>query len=374
MEPYSIKNPYPAEIMDVRHITKPGSAKETINVDISLGDSGLAYVTGDALGVLPNNDPALVDALVAALGLDASEVVDAAGEQMTLREALITTYDITGLKKSTLAKWNASAGSAKLEAVLSDKEQLKDFVWGRDLLDLAQDEEMKPRFTNGAEFAAVLPKLTARLYSIASSPAQVPGQVSLCVGAVRYKSHDRARNGVCSTFLADRVKPGDKVRVFVHCNKNFRLPEDGATPIIMVGPGTGIAPFRAFWQQRIIDRATGPMWLFFGNPYKATDGCYEDELEPLMESGALKMSVAWSRDQDHKIYVQHLMDAAGAEIWQWLEKGAAVYMCGDANRMAKDVEQTLLTIIAREGGRSPEAAVAYLADLKTQKRYQKDVY
>ena len=374
MEPYSIKNPYPAEIMDVRHITKPGSAKETINVDISLGDSGLAYVTGDALGVLPNNDPALVDALIAALGLDASEVVDAAGEQMTLREALIATYDITGLKKSTLAKWNASARSAKLETILADKEQLKDFVWGRDLLDLAQDEEMKPRFTNGAELVAVLPKLTARLYSIASSPAQVPGQVSLCVGAVRYKSHDRARNGVCSTFLADRVKPGDKVRVFVHCNKNFRLPEDGATPIIMVGPGTGIAPFRAFWQQRIIDRATGPMWLFFGNPYKATDACYEDELAPLVGSGALKMSVAWSRDQDHKIYVQHLMDAAGAEIWQWLEKGAAVYMCGDANRMAKDVEQTLLTIIAREGGRSPEAAVEYLADLKAQKRYQKDVY
>ncbi len=374
MEPYSIKNPYPAEIMDVRHITKPGSAKETINVDISLGDSGLAYVTGDALGVLPNNDPALVDALIAALGLDASEVVDAAGEQMTLREALIATYDITGLKKSTLAKWNASARSAKLETILADKEQLKDFVWGRDLLDLAQDEEMKPRFTNGAELVAVLPKLTARLYSIASSPAQVPGQVSLCVGAVRYKSHDRARNGVCSTFLADRVKPGDKVRVFVHSNKNFRLPEDGATPIIMVGPGTGIAPFRAFWQQRIIDRATGPMWLFFGNPYKATDACYEDELAPLVGSGALKMSVAWSRDQDHKIYVQHLMDAVGAEIWQWLEKGAAVYMCGDANRMAKDVEQTLLTIIAREGGRSPEAAVAYLAALKTQKRYQKDVY
>ena len=142
----------------------------------------------------------------------------------------------------------------------------------------------------------------------------------------------------------------------------------------MVGPGTGIAPFRAFWQQRIIDRATGPMWLFFGNPYKATDACYEDELAPLVGSGALKMSVAWSRDQDHKIYVQHLMDAVGAEIWQWLEKGAAVYMCGDANRMAKDVEQTLLTIIAREGGRSPEAAVAYLAALKTQKRYQKDVY
>ena len=375
MEVYSMKNPFPAKVLGVRSVTKPGSAKETVHVDISLEGSGLEYVTGDALGVLPCNDPELVDALIAALGLDAAAPVALPdGASAPLREALITAYDITALKKGTLTKWNNTANSPALAAILEDKEALKDFAWGRDLLDLAMDDSMRAPFAGAEELVAVLPKLAPRLYSIASSPDAVPGAVSLCVGAVRYTSQGRARKGVCSTFLADRVKPGDTVRVFVHSNKNFRLPEDGATPIIMVGPGTGIAPFRAFWQQRVIDKAAGPMWLFFGNPYKATDACYEDELEPLVQSGALKLSVAWSRDQAYKIYVQNLMEQAGAEIWQWLENGAAVYMCGDANRMAKDVEQTLLNIIAEHGKRTPEEAAAYLADLKKAKRYQTDAY
>lgn len=375
METYSMKNPFPATVVGVHPVTKPGSAKETIHIDYSLEGSGMSYTTGDALGVIPRNDPALVDALIAALGLDpAAEVPLPDGGTAPLREALITAYDITTLKKGVLTKWNAVAGSEKLAAVLADKDALKDFVWGRDLLDLASCPDCRAQFPDAASFVAILGKLTPRLYSIASSPDAVPGQVSLCVGAVRYTSYDRARNGVCSTFMADRVCPGDKVKVFVHTNKNFRLPEDGATPIIMVGPGTGIAPFRAFWQQRVADKATGPMWLFFGNPYKATDGCYEDELAELVDAGKLKLSVAWSRDQAQKVYVQHLMEQSGEEIWQWLEKGAAFYMCGDANRMAKDVEKELLAIIEKFGHRSPEEAAAYLADMKAAKRYQKDVY
>ncbi len=375
MEPYSMKNPFPATVLGVRPVTKPGSAKETIHIDFSLEGSGLAYVTGDALGVIPNNDPALVDALVAALGLDPAAPVSLPdGSEATLREALITSYDITGLKKGVLTKWNAVANSGKLATILADKDALKDFIWGRDLLDLATDPETKACFADAAAFVAILGKLTPRLYSIASSPDAVPGQVSLCVGAVRYTKEDRQRNGVCSTFMADRLQPGDKAKVFVHTNKNFRLPEDGNTPIIMVGPGTGIAPFRAFMQQRVADKAAGPMWFFFGNPYKATDGCYEDELDALVASGALKLSVAWSRDQAHKVYVQNLMEQAGEDVWQWLEQGAAFYMCGDANRMAKDVEKALLAIIARHGNRSEEEAAAYLADMKANKRYQKDVY
>lgn len=375
METYSMKNPFPATVVGVHPVTKPGSAKETIHIDYSLEGSGMSYTTGDALGVIPRNDPALVDALISALGLDpAAEVPLPDGGTAPLREALITAYDITTLKKGVLTKWNAVAGSEKLAAVLADKDALKDFVWGRDLLDLASCPDCRAQFPDAASFVAILGKLSPRLYSIASSPDAVPGQVSLCVGAVRYTSYDRARNGVCSTFMADRVRPGDKVKVFVHTNKNFRLPEDGATPIIMVGPGTGIAPFRAFWQQRVADKATGPMWLFFGNPYKATDGCYEDELAELVDAGKLKLSVAWSRDQAQKVYVQHLMEQSGEEIWQWLEKGAAFYMCGDANRMAKDVEKELLAIIEKFGHRSPEAAAAYLADMKAAKRYQKDVY
>lgn len=375
METYSMKNPFPATVVGVHPVTKPGSAKETIHIDYSLEGSGMSYTTGDALGVIPRNDPALVDALISALGLDpAAEVPLPDGGTAPLREALITAYDITTLKKGVLTKWNAVAGSEKLAAVLADKDALKDFVWGRDLLDLATCPDCRAQFPDAASFVAILGKLSPRLYSIASSPDAVPGQVSLCVGAVRYTSYDRARNGVCSTFMADRVRPGDKVKVFVHTNKNFRLPEDGATPIIMVGPGTGIAPFRAFWQQRVADKATGPMWLFFGNPYKATDGCYEDELAELVDAGKLKLSVAWSRDQAQKVYVQHLMEQSGEEIWQWLEKGAAFYMCGDANRMAKDVEKELLAIIEKFGHRSPEEAAAYLADMKAAKRYQKDVY
>ncbi len=375
MEPYSMKNPFPATVLGVRPVTKPGSAKETIHIDYSLEGSGLSYVTGDALGVLPHNDPALVDALISALALEPTAVVTLpGGEECSLREALITTYDITGLKKGVLTKWNAVANSEKLAAILADKDALKDFIWGRDLLDLATDPEMKASFADAASFTAILGKLTPRLYSIASSPDAVPGQVSLCVGAVRYTKNDRQRNGVCSTYMADRLSPGDKVKVFVHTNKNFRLPEDGATPIIMVGPGTGIAPFRAFMQQRVADKAAGPMWFFFGNPYKATDTCYEDELDALVASGALKLSVAWSRDQAYKIYVQNLMEQSGEELWQWLEQGAAFYMCGDANRMAKDVEKALLSIIATHGHLSEEEATAYLANMKANKRYQKDVY
>ena len=369
-----MKNPFPATVLGVRAVTKPGSAKETIHVDYSLEGSGMSYVTGDALGVIPCNDPALVDALIAAVGLNPADEVPTPAGNVTLKEALTTSYDITNLKKPVLTKWNAVAGSAKLAAILEDKDALKDFCWGRDLLDVAEDAEMKAVFPDAAAFVGILGKMLPRLYSIASSPDAVPGQVSLCVGAVRYKTGERSRGGVCSTYMADRISAGDKVRVFVHSNKNFRLPEDGATPIIMVGPGTGIAPFRAFWQQRVADDATGPMWLFFGNPYKATDNCYEDETAPLVESDKLKLSVAWSRDQAHKIYVQNLMEEAADEIWQWLENGAAVYMCGDANRMAKDVEKALLNIIATKGGRSEEEAAAYLADMKKAKRYQKDVY
>ena len=233
---------------------------------------------------------------------------------------------------------------------------------------------MKASFADGKALVACLAKLAPRLYSIASSPDHKPGQVGLCVGAVRYTSQERARNGVCSTYMADRLPAGSTAKVFVHSNKNFRLPECGNTPVIMVGPGTGVAPFRAFWQQRVADGATGPMWFFFGNPYAATDGCYEDEIAALVEAGKMKYSVAWSRDQAHKIYVQNLMEQAGAEVWEWLEKGAAFYMCGDANRMAKDVEKTLLAIIAQYGQRSEEEAAAYLADMKANKRYQKDVY
>ncbi len=373
--PFNIKNPYLAPVLGLRPLTKEGSAKESFHIDFSLEGSGLSYVTGDALGVIPRNDEKLVDALIDALNLDASAVVPTPdGCECALRDALINSYDITNLKKGNLTKWNAIAQSDALSAILASREELSNFTWGRDFLDLASNPEMKACFPDAASFVSILGKIAPRLYSIASSPDAVAGQVSLCVGAVRFTTDGRLRGGVCSTYMGDRVKEGDLARCFVHSNKNFRLPADGSTPIIMVGPGTGIAPFRAFWQQRVADQAAGPMWLFFGNPYAATDGCYEDEIQELVEQGLLKYSVAWSRDQEYKIYVQHLMEQNAEQLWQWLEQGAAFYVCGDAQRMAKDVEKALLSLIEKYGERSPEQAKAYLAAMKAEKRYQRDVY
>ena len=240
------------------------------------------------------------------------------------------------------------------------------------MLDLAT--EYPASFESAEAFVGILKKIMPRLYSIASSPNAHPEQVHLCVGAVRYTARDRKRGGVCSTYMADRLQPGHTARGFVHTNKNFRLPEDGDTPIIMVGPGTGIAPFRAFWEERAASGAKGGNWLFFGNPYRATDFCYEDELNQLTGTGKLKLSVAWSRDQEKKVYVQHLMVQEGEELWKWLEAGACFYVCGDASRMAKDVDNALHEVIQTWGHKTPEEAAAYVADMKQHRRYQRDVY
>lgn len=373
-EPYGKKNPFPAPVLGVKHITGEGSPKETIHIEYSLEGSGLEYAAGDALAVIPANDPALVSALIAQLGLDATaSVTTPEGDTVTLEEALTTSYDITGINKALLTKWAAASGSAELEAIATgDKEALSDFLWGRDILDLAT--EFPVSFDSAEAFTGMLKKIMPRLYSIASSPKAHPGQVHLCVGAVRYTARDRKRGGVCSTYMADRLQPGMTAKVFIHNNKNFKLPEDTATSVIMVGPGTGIAPFRSFWEDRIADGATSGNWLFFGNPYRATDFCYEDELAPLTESGALKLSIAWSRDTEKKVYVQHLMVQEGAELWAWLERGACFYVCGDASRMAKDVEAALIEVITTHGNKSAEEAAAYLADMKKNRRYQRDVY
>lgn len=373
-EPYGKKNPFSAPVLSVKHLTCEGSPKETIHIEYSLDGSGMEYIAGDALAVIPANDPCLVDALIEKLGFCPCSTVPAPdGEPSTLREVLINCYDITNVNKGLLTKWAAACGSQELEALLTgDKEALSNFLWGRDVLDLAT--EYPARFESAEAFVSLLKKIMPRLYSIASSPNAHPEEVHLCVGAVRYTARDRKRGGVCSTYMADRLQPGHTAKVFVHTNKNFRLPEDGNTPIIMVGPGTGIAPFRAFWEERIASGAQGGNWLFFGNPYKATDFCYEEELDKLTGADKLKLSVAWSRDQEKKVYVQHLMVQEGQELWKWLENGACFYVCGDASRMAKDVDAALHEVIQTWGGKSPEEAAEYVADMKKHRRYQRDVY
>ena len=371
---FSKANPFPSAVVQNFNLNGPGD-KQTHQIALSLEGSGLEYEVGDALGVYPLNPADVVDEIIANLPFKAGNVPTPDGGEVPLREALIHHYDIGSLNKSIIQKWQAKSGSPFLRSLVEadDKKAWDDFCWGRDLIDLVIDHPAD--FADGEEFVAILKKLQPRLYSIASSPRAHPGEVHLCVGIVRYNSYGRNRGGICSTFFADRLGGGVKPRVFVHSNSAFRLPANGETPVIMVGPGTGIAPFRAFLEERKATKAKGENWLFFGNPYSATDFLYEDELKAYQADGTLsKLDLAWSRDQKEKIYVQNLMVQNGAELWSWLQKGAAFYVCGDASRMAKDVDQALLKVAEEHGKLTPEEAAAYIAQIKKEKRYLRDVY
>ncbi len=371
---YSKKNPFPSAVLKNFNLNGLGS-KETHHIEISLEGSDLNYEVGDALGVYPENPASVVDEIIAALPFRAGDVPTTTGEEVSLREALIRHYDIGTINKALIEKWQKRSGSPYLRSLVEadDKKQWEEFCWGRDLIDLVIDYPAD--FADGEDFVSVLKKLQPRLYSIASSPKAHPGEVHLCVGIVRYDSFGRHRGGICSTYLSDRLSPNSKPGVFVHSNPAFRLPTDSNTPVIMVGPGTGIAPFRAFLEERKATGAKGKNWLFFGNPYQKTDFLYRDELEAFQKNGILnQLDLAWSRDQKEKIYVQHLMLKQGAELWKWLESGAAFYVCGDASRMAKDVDSALLTIAKDHGKLSDDAAAAYIAQLKKDKRYLRDVY
>ncbi len=374
-EAYGKKNPFPAEILQKYDLNAAGSERETLHLGFSLEGSGLEYEAGDALGVVPQNSPEAVDELLAALPFNISEEVPLpGGGQAPLREALISSYDIRNLTPRFLSAWQERSGSPYLRSLVTsgDKAKMNDYCWGRELIDLVIDHPAD--FSDGEEFVSVLKKLQPRLYSIASSPKAHPGEVHLTVAIVRYESHGRKRGGVCTTFLADRsdeATPG----VFVHTNKAFRLPENTDLPVIMVGPGTGIAPFRAFLEEREASGAKGKNWLFFGNPYQATDYLYEQELSGMKERGVLhRLDLAFSRDQEYKIYVQDRMLEAGAELWAWLQEGAYFYVCGDASRMAKDVDAALHKVVEEHGGMSEQEALDFVATLKKEKRYCRDVY
>ncbi len=371
---FSKKNPFPSGVLKNYNLNGPGE-KQTNHVEFSLEGSGLSYEVGDALGVYPENPASVVDEIIAGLPFKAGEVPTSTGEEVSLREALIRHYDIGNINKALIQKWQSRSGSPYLRSLVEadDKKEWEDFCWGRDLIDLVLNYPAD--FTDGEDFVSVLKKLQPRLYSIASSPKAHPGEVHLCVGIVRYDSQGRKRGGICSTFLGDRLNGDTKPGVYLHYNNAFRLPEDGNVPVIMVGPGTGIAPFRAFLEERKATGSKGKNWLFFGNPYQASDFLYKDELEAFQKDGTLtRMDLAWSRDQKDKIYVQNLMVKEGAEFWKWLEEGAAFYVCGDASRMAKDVDAALHTLIREHGKLTEEQATEYVAKLKKDKRYLRDVY
>lgn len=371
--PYSKKNPYPAKLLNNYVLNKEGSQKEVRHVEISLEGSGVSYEAGDALGVYPVNCGELVQDICTQLGYDGEEAVEVKGEALTLRKAMLEELDIRNLSKSLMKSYNEFAKNDDLAALIKDKEKVDVYLWGREIIDLRIDYPHK--FGSAQEFVSLLKNLQPRLYSISSSPKAHPGEVHLTVGAVRYESYGRQRKGLCSTYLADRVGESDRVRVYAAPNKVFKLPTDLSLPVIMVGPGTGIAPFRAFLEERQATQASGKNWLLFGDQHAATDFLYEEELENLQKAGYLhRLDVAFSRDQEKKIYVQDRMREADKDLWEWLEAGAYFYVCGDASRMAKDVDQALHDVVISAGGKTAEEATAYVKQLKKDKRYVRDVY
>ncbi len=373
---YSRKNPFRAEVLENLNLNGRGSNKETRHLELSLEGSGLTYEPGDALGIFPENDPELVDMLLKELKWDpnAAVAVDQ-GENLSLKEALTSYYEITVLTKKFIQQAAEIIENEKLRelAAPENADQLKAYIAGRDLIDFVRD--FGPLAAAPQEFVSILRKIPPRLYSIASSFAANPDEVHLTIGAVRYNAHGRDRKGVCSVLCAERLQPGDTLPVFIQPNKNFKLPENPETPIIMVGPGTGVAPFRSFMQEREETGASGKSWMFFGDQHFVTDFLYQTEWQKWLSEGVLtKMDVAFSRDTEEKVYVQHRMLEHSKELFEWLEEGAAFYVCGEKNNMAKDVQNALLEIIEKEGGKSREEAEAYLAEMKKQKRYQRDVY
>lgn len=370
--PYSKEAPLTASLSVNQKITSRDSEKDVRHIEIDLGDSGLRYQPGDALGVWYQNDPLLVKELVELLWLKGTEPVTLEGKTMPLAEALQWHFELTVNTANIVENYATLTRSETLLPLVGDKTQLQQYAANTPIVDMVR---FSPAQLDAEALINLLRPLTPRLYSIASSQAEVESEVHITVGVVRYEVEGRARAGGASSFLADRVEEEGEVRVFIEHNDNFRLPENPETPVIMIGPGTGIAPFRAFMQQRAADEAPGKNWLFFGNPHFTEDFLYQVEWQRYVKEGVLtRIDLAWSRDQQEKIYVQDKLREQGAELWRWINDGAHIYVCGDANRMAKDVEQALLEVIAEFGGMDTEAADEFLSELRVERRYQRDVY
>lgn len=374
---YSRNHPFHAEVLENLNLNGRGSDRETRHLELSLAGSNITFEPGDSLGVYPENHPQLVEDIIAAMGWDANERVplNKKGEEGSLQEALLRHYEITVLTKPLLEQAAGLTSAPALKELLAPERQqeLKEYIQGRDLLDLIQD--YGPWDAPASLFVTILRKLPARLYSIASSYNANPDEVHFTVRAVRYESHGRERYGVCSVHCAERVQPGATLPVYIQNNPNFKLPADSSVPVIMIGPGTGVAPFRSFLEEREEQGAEGPTWLFYGDRHFVTDFLYQTDWQRMLKDGVLsRLDVAFSRDTEEKVYVQHRILEQSKELYRWLQEGAHVYVCGDEKHMAHDVHSALITVIQEEGGLSPEAAAAYLETLQQEQRYQRDVY
>ncbi|MGO2258397.1 MAG: NADPH-dependent assimilatory sulfite reductase flavoprotein subunit [Hafnia alvei] len=370
--PYSKESPLTASLAVKQKITGRNSDKDVRHIEIDLGESGLSYQPGDALGVWYHNDPDLVEEIIGLIWRTGDEMVTLNDQTMTLREALTERLELTQNTTVIVEKYAALSRDERLIELLADKHQLQQYAQTTPLPDMIRQA---PADLDADQLVALLRPLTPRLYSIASSQEEVGSEVHITVGVVRYEIDGRARTGGASGYLADRLEEDGELRVFIEHNDNFRLPANPQTPVIMIGPGTGIAPFRAFIQQRAAEGAEGLNWLFFGNPHFTEDFLYQVEWQRFVKDGVLsRIDLAWSRDQKHKVYVQDKLREQGAEVWRWIEQGAHIYVCGDANRMAKDVEQALLELLAEHGGMDAEQADEFLSELRVERRYQRDVY
>lgn len=375
-EAWTRNHPYFAKVKENRLLTGTASEKETRHIELALGDSGIQYLPGDSAGVLPQNRCDLVDRVLEQLAFVGDEpVTDFYGKPTTLREALTSWLMIGKLSGSTVRSWAAQAKNAELEDLVKpgSKEKLDAYLWARDFIDLL--EHAPAKLQDPQQLFKILPRLAPRLYSIASSQALHADAVDLSVRVVKYESYGRDRLGVCSGQIGERAPVGCTLPIFIHSNQNFRLPADPDVRIIMVGPGTGIAPFRAYLEHKQAGCGRWPMWLFFGDQRAAQDFLYRDELLGWQKSGLLdRLDLAFSRDQAFKIYVQDRIRENAAELWRWLDEGAYLYVCGDSKRMAPDVEAAMLKAIADHSGKGPDHANEFLAGMKKQKRYLRDVY
>lgn len=370
--PYTKEQPLVATLSVSQKITGDDSQKDIRHLEIDLGESGLRYTPGDALGVWFDNDPALVQELLDLLVLDGSQSISLNGEPLPLAQALQKHFELTVNTAQIVEKYAHLSAHSELLALVGDKASLQAYAQQWPIVDMVRHA---PAELSAEQLTELLRPLTPRLYSIASSQAETADEVHITVGAVRYEIEGRERTGGASGFLADRLAEDEEVRIFIEHNDNFRLPANPQAPVIMIGPGTGIAPFRAFIQQRDNDGAEGKNWLFFGNPHFTEDFLYQVEWQKYVKDGVLtNIDLAWSRDQQEKIYVQDKLREKGAEVWRWIQDGAHLYVCGDATRMARDVEQALIDIIAEHGQMDPESADEYLSELRVARRYQRDVY
>lgn len=371
-QPHQRNKPQSAVLRRVVRLTAPASEKHVCQVVLDISGTGLRYQTGDALGVYPENSPELVSELLGLLWFDGNERVTLKGKSYSLREALLTQCELTINSAPVVAAYARLSNAPELLDMIADPQQLTAYAQRRPVADMVREFAVQ---TSAQAWADCLSPLMPRLYSISSSPLVSPDEVHLTAGVVEYSTDGRARYGAATRYLTHQLQPGDTVACFIEHNDHFRLPEDPERPVIMIGPGTGIAPFRAFLQQRAAQQSGGKNWLITGNPHEKSDFLYEAELTDFVRQGVLtELTTAWSRDQPQKIYVQDKLAERRETVWRWLEQGAHLYVCGDAFRMAKDVDAVLPDIIRSEGAMSAEEALVFLNGLRTAKRYQRDVY